>query len=77
METDYTLDTVGKFCPVPVIETSNKIKEMNRDETLTVISDDDGFKPDISNWCSMTDNEYLGDSEIDGIFTVYIRKTST
>lgn len=77
METDYTLDTVGKFCPVPVIETSNKIKEMNIDETLAVISDDDGFKPDISNWCSMTGNEYLGDSETDGVFTVYIRKTST
>jgi len=75
METDYTLDTVGKFCPVPVIEAAHKIKEMNRDETLTVISDDDGFKPDISNWCSMTGNEYLGDSESDGVFKVFIRKT--
>ena len=77
MKTDYTLDTVGRFCPTPVIETAGKIKEMNRGETITIISDDEDFKPDISNWCLITENEYLGDSETDGIFKVFIRKSSS
>jgi TusA-related sulfurtransferase len=74
MNTDYTLDTVGRFCPVPIIETANKIKEMKAGETLTIISDDPGIKNDMPNWCSLTGNEYLGMSEEEGEIRVYIRK---
>jgi tRNA 2-thiouridine synthesizing protein A len=75
METDYILDTVGRFCPVPIIETANKIKEMKAGETLTIISDDPGIKNDMPNWCSLTGNEYLGMSEENGEIRVYVRKT--
>ncbi|MFC1692493.1 sulfurtransferase TusA family protein [Candidatus Latescibacterota bacterium] len=74
MHTNYILDTVGKFCPVPVIETANKIKEMKVGETLTVISDDSGIKSDIRNWCKMTGNEFLEESEKDDEISVIIRK---
>ncbi|MCE5250669.1 sulfurtransferase TusA family protein [bacterium] len=74
METDYTIDTVGKFCPVPIIETSNRLKEMMAGETLTVISDDEGIKNDMPSWCAMTGNEFLGMSEKNGEISVYIRK---
>jgi len=74
MNTDYTIDTVGKFCPVPIIEASNRLKEMNIGETLTVISDDIGIKNDMPNWCEMTGNEYLGMSEENGEIKVYVKK---
>ena len=74
MDTDITIDTVGKFCPVPIIEAANKIKEMNVGETLTVISDDAGIKSDMLNWCSITGNEFLGETEDDGVFKVYVKK---
>jgi len=77
METDYTIDTVGKFCPVPIIEVANKIKEMKVGETLTVISDDVGIKSDMPNWCNMTGNEFLDKSEDEGIIEVSIRKAAT
>ena len=77
MKTDYTLDTVGKFCPVPIIETATKMKELDVNDTITVISDDSGFFPDMQNWCKMTGNEYIDDSEEDGIYTVYIRKAKS
>ncbi len=77
MKTDYTLDTVGKFCPVPIIETAAKIKELNVNNTMTIISDDSGFLPDMKNWCDMTGNEYISDSEKNGIYTVHIRKVKT
>ena len=74
METDYTIDTVGKFCPVPIIEAANKIKEMDVGKTLTVISDDSGILSDMKNWCSMTGNEFLGDTDDNGVLKVYVRK---
>lgn len=76
METDYTIDTVGRFCPVPIIETANRMKEMKPGETLTVISDDPGIKNDMPNWCSMTGNEFLGMAESVGEIRVFIRKGS-
>ena len=75
MDTDYTIDIVGKFCPVPIIEMSRKIKEMNIGKTLTVIADDSGIKNDMRNWCKMTGNEFLGETEKDGEIEVYVRKT--
>ncbi len=74
MKTDHILDTVGKFCPVPIIETANTMKTLSTGETLTVISDDEGIKNDIRNWCAMTGNEFLGESERDGEIEVYVRK---
>lgn len=74
MQTDITIDTVGKFCPVPIIEAAQKIKEMKLGETLTVISDDEGIKNDMPNWCALTGHEFLGENEQDGIFEVFVRK---
>ncbi|HUT64174.1 MAG TPA: sulfurtransferase TusA family protein [Anaerolineae bacterium] len=74
MKTDYILDTVGKFCPVPIIETANKMKEVALGETLTVISDDAGIKNDIRNWCKITGNEFLGENVKENEIEVYVRK---
>ncbi len=74
MKTDYTIDTVGKFCPVPIIEVASKIKEMEVGETLTVISDDPAIKSDMPNWCNMTGNELLDMSEDEDIIKMSVRK---
>ena len=76
MKTDYTLDTVGKFCPVPIIETATKMKDMSVNDTITISSDDTGFFPDMRNWCNITGNEYMGETEEGGIFTVFVRKAA-
>ena len=74
MKTDYILDTVGKFCPVPIIETANKMKEVALGKTLTVISDDPGIKNDIRNWCKITGNVFLGENVNENEIEVYERK---
>ena len=53
------------------------MKEMNVGETLTVISDDAGIKSDMSNWCSMTGNEFLGMDDQDGVYQVFVKKAAT
>ena len=76
MNTDHTIDTVGKFCPVPIIEAANKIKDIAVGDTLAVLSDDVGITSDMPNWCNMTGHEFLAESEEDGVYTVIIRKTA-
>lgn len=72
---DITLNTVGQLCPMPIIMTSKKMKEMRSGDVLEVLSDDAGIKKDMPAWCSSTRNEYIGLVEEGNVFKVYVRKT--
>ena len=60
MHSDVTLDTLGLFCPMPIIKTSKKIKELAVGQVLKVISDDEGIKKDMPAWCETTGHQFLG-----------------
>ena len=71
---DSILDTFGLLCPMPIIKTAARFKEMKRGEVLKVLSDDPGIKEDMPAWCITSGNELLGIDEIDGEFHAYVRK---
>jgi len=71
---DQTLDTLGLFCPIPVILTSKKIKQMEIDQVLEVLSDDEGIKKDMPAWCKTTGNEFIDLVQDGKVFKVYVRK---
>jgi TusA-related sulfurtransferase len=71
---DRTLDTVGLFCPIPIIKTAKLVKEMQAGEVLLVISDDWGVEEDMPAWCKMPGNELLGIVEEGEILKAYVRK---
>lgn len=71
---DQTLDTLGLFCPIPVILTSKKIKQMEREEVLEVLSDDVGIKKDMPAWCKSSGNEMVDLEQEGPVFKVYVRK---
>lgn len=71
---DQTLDTLGLFCPIPVILTSKKIKQMEIDQVLEILSDDEGIKKDMPAWCKSSGNEFLDLIQEGKMFKVYIRK---
>jgi TusA-related sulfurtransferase len=71
---DQTLDTLGLFCPIPVILTSKKIKQMEIDQVLEILSDDEGIKKDMPAWCKTTGNEFLDLIQEGKVFKVYVRK---
>lgn len=75
MKSDFTLDTYGLLCPMPIVKTAQKIKELQLGQILEVISTDEGIKEDMPAWCKSTGNEYLGLEEKDGEYRVYLRKT--
>lgn len=60
MQSDVKLDTLGYFCPMPIIMTSKKIKELVPGQVLEVLSDDEGIKKDMPAWCETTGHHMLG-----------------
>ena len=74
MKADQSLDCVGLYCPMPIIKTAAKIKELKPGEVLEVIADDKGIKGDMPAWCKATGNEFLGLEEKGGEIHVYVRK---
>jgi TusA-related sulfurtransferase len=71
---DHILDTLGLFCPLPVILTSKKIKEMQHGEVLLVLCDDVGIKKDIPVWCKDSGNVLMDLIEEKDVFKCYVQK---
>jgi tRNA 2-thiouridine synthesizing protein A len=46
-----TLNARRLLCPLPVIRTQNKVKQMQAGEQLEVICTDPGVMQDIPAWC--------------------------
>lgn len=76
MQTDFELDTLGMACPVPIVKTAKKMREMTAGQTLKITSDDDGFRADIVAWCESTGNEFIKLEEENGHIIGYVRKTA-
>jgi len=74
MKADSTLDCYGLLCPMPIIETKKKIKELKIGEILEVISTDKGIKEDLPAWCRLTGHEYLGIEEEGDVYRAYVKK---
>ena len=75
MKADASLDCIGLYCPMPIVKTAQKIKELKVGQTLEVLADDKGIKQDMPAWCQTTGNECLGIEESGGEIRVYVKKT--
>ena len=69
-----TLDTLGLFCPLPIILTSKKMKTMQRGQILEVLSDDAGIKKDMPIWCEQSGNALVSITEEGTLLKCAIRK---
>ena len=74
MKADAKLDCFGLLCPMPIIQTAKKIKEIKVGEVLEVVSTDEGIKNDMPAWCNMSGHEFLGWEEEGDFIRVYVRK---
>jgi len=74
MKPDATLDCFGLLCPMPVIQTAKKIKELRVGEVLEILSTDEGTIGDMPAWCKLTGQEYLGLEKDGDVYRVYVRK---
>jgi len=74
MKPNATLDCFGLLCPMPIIQTAKKIKELRVGEVLEILSTDEGIMGDMPAWCKMTGQEYLGLEKDGDVYRVYVRK---
>lgn len=54
-----SLDTSGKCCPMPMVDTNVAIKSLRTGEVLELIATDPATRNDIPSWCERTGNELL------------------
>ncbi len=74
MKADSTLDCFGLLCPMPIVKTAAKIRELEPGQVLEVVSTDEGIKEDMPAWCNATGHEFLGVEQDGDLFKVYVRK---
>jgi TusA-related sulfurtransferase len=72
---DAVLDTVGLFCPVPIIRTGERMKRMRVGEVLEILSDDRVILVDLPAWCRSTGHEFLGARQDGPAIRLFVRKT--
>ena len=75
MKADQTLDCMGLYCPMPIVKTAEKVKQLKLGEVLEVVADDKGIKQDMPAWCEATGHEGVGMEEKGGEIRVYVKKT--
>ncbi|MDF3288536.1 cysteine desulfurase/sulfurtransferase TusA family protein [Streptomyces silvisoli] len=71
---DLVLDTLGKRCPIPVIELAKVIGDVPMGGTVTVLSDDEAARLDIPAWCDMRDQQYAGERPVPGGTAYVVRR---
>ncbi len=70
----HTLDTTGLFCPLPIVKTATRIKEIPVGDVLMVLSDDAGVLQDMPAWCKSNGQELLGIEKTGGQYKTTIRR---
>lgn len=70
------LDTSGKCCPMPMVETNKAIKNLAVGEVLEVIATDVGTRTDIPSWCQRTGHTLLSMNEENGVLHYHVRRES-
>ncbi len=69
-----TLDTSGKCCPMPMVETNRAIKALAVGDVLEIVATDVGTLTDIPSWCERTGQTLLSSDERDQKLYYYVRK---
>lgn len=74
IKADCKLDTSGKCCPMPIVETNVAMKKINSGEILEITATDRGTLTDIPSWCERTGNTLVESGENNGVIQFYVKK---
>lgn len=69
------VDTRGLFCPVPIIKTSEAIRQVDAGGLVEVISDDPAIEHDLPAWCQSHGHKIERVSKAGSAFHYLVRKT--
>ncbi|RJQ14713.1 MAG: sulfurtransferase TusA family protein [Nitrospiraceae bacterium] len=74
VKADATTDIIYMMCPMHLLTIEEKIKEMERGQIVSILTDYDGALEDIPQWCNKTGNEFLGIYEDVDHYKFFIKK---
>ena len=69
-----TIDTSGRLCPYPIVETAKAIRTMAPGAVLLVIATDPGIATDMPMWCKATHHDHLATFREGASWKSYVRK---
>jgi TusA-related sulfurtransferase len=72
---DQTIDTSGRFCPFPIVETARAFRALEPGAVLLVIATDPGVVHDMPMWCKATRNEHITTFRDGASWKSYLRKS--
>ncbi|MER8031510.1 aminotransferase class V-fold PLP-dependent enzyme [Streptomyces bauhiniae] len=73
---ELVVDSLGKRCPIPVIELAKVFGDVPVGGTVRVLSDDEAARLDIPAWCEMRGQEYVGEEEAERGAAYIVRRLS-
>ncbi|QUI24313.1 FAD-dependent oxidoreductase [Vallitalea pronyensis] len=75
-EITIRLNACGLQCPGPILQVSEKMKEVNEGDILEISATDPGFPVDVRAWCEKTGNVFMRTEKRAKEFVVWIKKGS-
>lgn len=74
MDEPPLLDTLGLLCPLPIIKTATRIKDLAIGAELIVLSDDAGILEDMPAWCRSNGQELLSIDQEGKLYRLRVRR---
>lgn len=71
-EKRHQLDAQRLLCPIPVIRTQDKIKELQPGDILEVLCTDPGTLQDIPTWCRINGHRVMQTEQEDRVIRITI-----
>jgi TusA-related sulfurtransferase len=68
-----TLNARRLLCPIPVIRTQDKVKQMQAGDQLEIIATDPGVMHDIPAWCRINGHQIISTSLEDGEYIIVLQ----
>lgn len=69
----FVLDAKGLLCPLPVIRTQDRVKQLAPGDVLTVLCTDPGALHDIPAWCRVHGHELVATEDAEGEILISLR----
>jgi len=73
---DKVLDAKGLNCPLPILKAEKALQDVPDGGTLEILSTDPGSLADFQAFSRITGNELLEHSEVGGVYTFLIKKST-
>lgn len=69
----HQLDAQRLLCPIPVIRTQDKIKNLQPGDLLEVLCTDPGTLQDIPAWCRINGHQIIGTEQVGTLIKIRIQ----